>query len=151
MEIKKVMEKVNQSPKGAFASVSWARPIKTKKEFNQHTIVKHSYGTALRFGVCYDNMASTKEGRENGTKPAENAGLIGRKWIIPNVLLSTEKTGKTLLRVSLANNSKFNTYYTIDGKTVDKSKIIDMVYKSELSSHSTNVFDINIDYIEEIR
>lgn len=149
MEYEKILEKIN-GKKGQFCSISWSRPMKTKKEFTNYKVVKHTYGTALRLGVNYDNMASTIKGREDGTKPAVNVGLIGRSWVLPNVMMRSDKSGKYLLRVSMAQNSKFNTKFTIDGREVDRSEVEKMVYKNEIGSHETNVFDVNIDNIESI-
>lgn len=128
--------------RGAFRSILWERPLKTRKNVKD-VIVKRTYGTALRFGVAYDNLASTKQGRADGTLPAQNAGLIGLEWIVPNLTLRSLKTGKTMLRVSLAKSSKFVTEYYLNGRKVDKAKIEPLVLKSEIRSHNMpEVFNV---------
>lgn len=134
--------------RGSFHSVLWERNLKTKKAAGDSIVTKRTYGYALRFGVTYDNLKSTKQGRADGTLPAQNAGLIGREWIVPNLTLRSLKTGKTLLRVSLAKSSKFVTEYYLNGRKVDKSKIEPLVLKSEIRSHDMpEVFDVCTDDI----
>lgn len=149
MEYTKVYRKVTESPKGSYHAMSWVRPLKVRAAYKDSVnISKMTIAHSLRFGVNYDNMASTKEARENGTKPAVNAGLVGRSWIVPNLMLKTDKTGKTLLRVSLAKTSKFDTKYYLNGKEVDKKAIEPYVLASEIKPHEPqNVFDISTDSI----
>lgn len=137
---------------GTFHTVSWQRPVKVRAAYRGVNLVKHSVGTSLRIGCNYDELASTKQGRADGSKPQVNAGLIGRKWLIRNVLLESERTGRQLLRLSLAQNSKFKSEYLLDGKPVSKEEIAHMVLKSELTSnHEQNVFDIDLANITEIK
>lgn len=149
MTYENVMGRISDK-RGAFRSILWERPLKTRKNVKD-VIVKRTYGTALRFGVAYDNLASTKQGRADGTLPAQNAGLIGREWIVPNLTLRSLKTGKTMLRVSLAKSSKFVTEYYLNGRKVDKAKIEPLVLKSEIRSHDMpEVFDVCTDDILSI-
>lgn len=146
MTYENVMGRISDK-RGAFRSILWERPLKTRKNVKD-VIVKRTYGTALRFGVCYDNMASTQKGREDGTLPSENQGLRGREWIIPNLTLRSLKTGNTLVRLSLAQNSTFNTEYFKNGVKVEKAEIEPLVLKSEIKSHEMpQCFDISTDYI----
>ena len=146
MTYENVMGRISDK-RGAFRSILWERPLKTRKNVKD-VIVKRTYGTALRFGVCYDNMASTQKGREDGTLPSENQGLRGREWIIPNLTLRSLKTGNTLVRLSLAQNSTFRTEYFKNGVKVDKAEIEPLVLKSEITSHQMpNVFDLCVDNI----
>lgn len=149
MEFNKVFEKVNKSPRGSFHAMVWERPLKMKKGVEGHYIVKRSFGSSLRFGVEYDNMKAVKEGREKGDLPAENAGLIGRSWIVPNLFMESHKSGAKLLRVSMASGSKFATEYFDNGKKVAKEDIAQYVLKSEIAPHSpvNAVFDINVNSI----
>lgn len=146
MTYENVMGRISDK-RGAFRSILWERPLKTRKNVKD-VIVKRTYGTALRFGVCYDNMASTQKGREDGTLPSENQGLRGREWIIPNLTLRSLKTGNTLVRLSLARNSTFRTEYFKNGVKVEKAEIEPLVLKSEVTSHEMpNVFDLCVDNI----
>ena len=151
MEFYKLHRILNRTPKGAFKSMVLERQLKTKKQYSDNIITKRTTGSALRFGVAYDNMKAVKEGRENGTKPAENAGLIGRHWLVENLISQSDRTGKTLLRVSLANNSKMETEYFLNGRKVNKEDIAPMCYASETKAHEyTEVFDIATDSIISI-
>lgn len=146
MTYEQTMNRIN-AKRGAFRAVCWERPLKTRKNVRD-IVVKRTYGTGLRFGVCYDNMASTQKAREDGTLPAENQGLRGREWIIPNLTLRSLRTGNTLVRLSLAQNSTFNTEYFLNGRKVEKAEIEPLVLKSEVASHEMpNVFDLATDHI----
>ena len=151
MEFYKLHRILNRTPKGAFKSMVWERQLKTKKQYADSIITKRTTGSALRFGVAYNNMKAVKEGRENGTKPAEPQPLIGRHWVIENLISQSDRTGKTLLRVSLANNSKMETEYFLNGRKVNKEDIASMCYASETKAHEhTEVFDIATDSIISI-
>ena len=146
MTYEQTMNRIN-AKRGAFRAVCWERPLKTRKNVKD-IVVKRTYGTGLRFGVCYDNMASTQKAREDGTLPAENQGLRGREWIIPNLTLRSLRTGNTLVRLSLAQNSTFNTEYFLNGRKVEKAEIEPLVLKSEVANHEMpNVFDLATDHI----
>ena len=143
---------LDRTPKGAFKSMVWERQLKTKKQYSDNIITKRTTGTALRFGCSYENLKAVKEGRENGTKPEQNMGLTGRHWILPNVISQSDRTGKTLLRVSLANNSKMETEYFLNGRKVSKEDIAPMCYASETKSNhdGMEVFDVATDSIISI-
>lgn len=149
MKVKMVLDKIDATQHGAMRSMVWERPLKTKKSAGNNYVVKRTHASGIRFGISYDNMASTKEGRENGTKPIANAGLIGRTWIRPNVLLKSEKSGNTLVRCSMGKSSTFDTEYFLNGRKVDKEVIAPFVLKSEITSHGERpeVMDVNTDYI----
>lgn len=133
MTYENVMGRISDK-RGAFRSILWERPLKTRKNVKD-VIVKRTYGTSLRFGVEYDKMASTQKGREDGALPAENQGLRGLAWIVPNLTLRSLKTGDTLVRVSLARNSTFSTEYFLNGRKVTKEEIEPLVLRSELGRH----------------
>lgn len=146
MTYEQTMDRI-KAKRGAYRAVLWERPLKTRKNVKD-VIVKRTYGTALRFGVCYDNMASTQKGREDGTLPAENQSLRGLAWIVPNLTLRSLKTGDTLVRVSLARNSTFNTEYFLNGRKVTKEEIEPLVLRSELGRHEMpEVFNLKTENI----
>lgn len=146
MTYEKVVNRIKEK-RGAYRAVVWERPLKTRKNVKE-VVVKRTYGTGLRFGVCYDNMASTQKGREDGTLPAENQGLRGREWLIPQLTLRSLKTGNTLVRLSLAQSSTFNTEYFLNGRKVEKAEIEPLVLKSEIKPHEMpQCFDLNTDSI----
>lgn len=146
MTYEQTMDRI-KAKRGAFRSVLWERPLKTRKNVKD-VIVKRTYGTSLRFGVEYDKMASTQKGREDGALPAENQGLRGLSWIVPNLTLRSLKTGDTLVRVSLARNSTFSTEYFLNGRKVTKEEIEPLVLRSELGRHEMpEVFNLKTENI----
>lgn len=151
MEFAKLHRILNRTPKGAFKSMVFERQLKTKKAYNSNIITKRTTASSVRFGCSYENLKAVKEGRENGTKPEQNMGLVGRHWVLPNLISQSDRTGKTLLRVSLANNSKMETEYFLNGRKVSKEEIAPMCYASEVKSHEhTEVFDVATDSIISI-
>ena len=133
---------------GSFRSIMWERQVKTKKAYGGEVIVKRTSAYGVRMGVNYDKMQKVQMARLSGDKPAENAGLIGRSWVIPNLVLESNKTGRKLLRVATCANSKFVTEYFLNGRKVNKEDIEYMLLSSEKNSgHASEVFDIPIENI----
>lgn len=142
---------LDRTPKGAFKSMVWERQLRTKKQYADNIITKRTTASGIRFGCNYSNLKAVKEGRANGTKPAEPQPLLGKHWLIPNLVLQSDRNGRTLLRVNLANNSKMETEYFLNGRKVSKEDIAPMCYASETKSHEhTEVFDVATDSIISI-
>lgn len=151
MEFYKVMNLVEKGA-GQFHSISWQRDCKTRAAFKGNKITKKATCSSARFGVSFDAMESVKEKRENGELPPVNTGLKGLVYLVPNKILMNPKTGKTSLRVSLAQNSKVKTSYYLNGVEVQKSDIEHMLLKSELGTHENmDCFNISTDSITEIK
>ena len=152
MEFNKVKVKVTASPKGSYHAMVWERPLKTRASAKDHYIVKRTYGSGLRFGVDYDRMTSVQKKRDDGELPTANQGLIGREWIVPNLYSRSQRTGKTLLRVSLAQSSAMHTEYFLDGRPTTKEEVASMCLASETAQrhNEMDVFDINTDSIISI-
>lgn len=147
MEFNKLMNHLSSKQNGSFRSLTWERELKTRKGVNA-CVVKRTSASAVRFGVTYDNMGVVQKGREDGALPAQNAGLRGMEWSIPNLVLKSVKTGKTYVRVSCAQNSKFNTEYFLNGRKVEKSEIEPLCLKSEFSNHERlTVFNVGIENV----
>lgn len=149
MEFNKVQNKIKGFQKGSFHSVVWERPLEVKKAFKGQVVVKRTFGSGLRFGVNYDNMAAVQKKREDGTLPTENAGLLGRSWIEPNLFLESTKTGKKLVRVSLSQSSKMETQFFLNGVPVEKEQVVHMLYAKDAKPHNMAVdcFDVSTDAI----
>lgn len=151
MEFYKLHGILNRTPKGAFKSMVWERQLKTKKQYADNIITKRTTANSIRFGCSYDNLKAVKAKRESGELPPVNAGLLGKHWLIPNLVLQSDRNGHTLLRVNLANNSKMETEYFLNGRKVSKEDIAPMCYASETKSHDgTEVFDVATDSIISI-
>ena len=136
--------------KGQFASAEWSRPCKTLKSCN-HEIVKRTIANNVRIGANYENLQTTKEGRENGTLPSENQGLRGLEWVTFPVLLRSPKTDKRYIRFELAKNSKFTVQYFIDGQETTKAEIENYLQASEKRSNDGTVMNIGVDTIINLK
>lgn len=92
---------IKAAPKAANLYIEWERPAKLRAAYSGFPLYKHTR-MMLRIGVEYDNMISVQQGRVNGDLPAENAGLVGKEWVLYPYLKRSMKTGKLLLSVKLA-------------------------------------------------
>jgi hypothetical protein len=135
---------------GQFVSIRTVRAIKVRKGCAE--ILKDSRFT-VRIGVNYDNQAAVKEKRESGELPAENAGLIGREWIVFPYIMRSVKSGKYLVRCSPVHNDacKRSVEFTRNGKTITKAEAEVDAYASEFYERDeVDAFDITVDNIVEI-
>lgn len=89
MELKKVIEVIDNHKAGQFHSVEWEKELKTYKGINA-TVTKHSKASAIRLGVEYDNKATVIEKRELGILPQKNAGLPYGEWERPNYIINAK-------------------------------------------------------------
>jgi hypothetical protein len=137
--------------KGQFCSIQMIRPMKVRK--GKAEIMKHSR-FVVRAGISYDNQAAVQEKRETGELPAENAGLIGREWVIPNYVLRSIKSGKLLIRVTPVHNedSKRTVEYIRNGQPISKEEAEIDCLASEFADRGDwkGAMDITADYIMEV-
>lgn len=149
MEFKKVRRIVNNIAPGTFHTVIWERQVPVKKSAGDAVVTKRTTASGIRFGVNYDNMKAVTEKRENGALPAENMGLKGRRWIVPNLYLESIKTGKTMVRCSLSKASKMQTTWYLNGKETTKEALSSMLYAKDLNGSKAEIdcFDIGTDNI----
>ncbi len=79
--------------------------------FKSEEIIKHTVANVI-VGVNYENKQATREGRANGTKPAENQGLNGMEWEhFPFIKRSKRVDNpKRYLTVYTAKNGSESTY-----------------------------------------
>jgi hypothetical protein len=112
-------ETLANAPKGANLWVTWERPVKLKKAYQNMPFTKKT--TMLcRIGVAYDNKKQTQEGRENGELPAQNAGLNGFEWVEFPMTLRNLRNEKLYLRLESGTfKAKTTKEYFIDGQLVD--------------------------------
>lgn len=132
--------------KGQFATIAYCRQCKTLKSCND-IILKSTRAKNIRIGAGYDNLKSTIEGRENGTLPAENAGLNGMQWIKYPVLLQGKSS--QYIRLETSKNTIFETAYYKNGNLVDKKDIENLLFSSEKKSSGEipTVLNIKVDNI----
>lgn len=147
MKFELVKNKVSSVRKGAFSSLLWERPVKTKKGC-MDTITKRVRAT-VRFGIDYENMQSTKDIRATGK---EAAGLQWGTWKqFPYFIEHTPKTStikQNYLRAYIGQGANIKTEYFLNGRKVDKSVIAPMCLASEIKEQESNrTITINIDNI----
>ena len=116
--------------KGTFHKIGTSRALKLPKKFADCTLVKES-SYLVRFGVDYENLASTMEKRDNG---AEKGGLNG---VVPEaegefVFYRNAHTGKRLVRVYPVPNVKGGRRFILNGEEVSEADLEAMGF-----AHST--------------
>lgn len=138
--------------KGAFHLIVGRRPMKLKKGVEGNFEKETHFN--CRLGVIYDNLASTKEGRENGSLPAENAGLKGFDWSIAPYTLTATKSGKKYLRCYPTHNDNLKTVMKFfkNGVEVTKEEVEPFVLSGECDdSQISAVKNYPIEYIQVIK
>ncbi len=112
-------------------------------------MVRKSSVFLCRVGVDYENMKSTKEGRADGSLPAENAGLPWGRWMIfPYVI---EHKGEVYFRMTTMPGAKrWSPSYTRNGKQIsaDEAKVVCL--GSEFTEKENTVFTVKIGSILKI-
>lgn len=133
--------------KGQIVTLTTKRPMKMKK--NQPVVEKTSTFQA-RIGVTFDNIATVKEKRQDGTYPEENQGLKGFEWVKFPILLKSLKTNEVYVRCTkVKSNVQSRTEYTMDGSDIEKSQVKEMALASEFpkSKSDSEVFNIKLSSI----
>lgn len=148
MKFMTLNSKMKKVRKGAYTSLLWERPAKTKKSCTD-IIVKRTRAT-VRLGINYDNMASTKEKRKLGEAPQVSAGLPWGEWLKYPYFIKHKD--KTYLRAYSGKNANITTEWYMNGRKVNKADVAQYLLKSELqeSSEENKVFCLNIDDILSI-
>lgn len=137
------------SKKGQITTLTTEREVKVKK--GQPTIFKSSK-FQVRIGCNYENLATTKQGRENGNLPETNAGLPWGEW--DQFPYTITHKGKTYLRVTAFNGNVYPVeYHDGNGNMIGKSEMQKIALASEFSKGDTvpTVFNIPLDTITSIK
>lgn len=135
---------------GQFATITTERAIKVKKGVAE--CIKRSRFT-VRIGVNYDNQAAVIAKREDGTLPTENAGLIGREWIVFPYVLRSLKSGKFMVRCTPVHNANAvkEAKFFRNGAEITRAEAEVGAYASEFAEREpTDAFDITVDNITHI-
>lgn len=148
MDIQKLEQVIASIKGGQFHTIEWKSDVKTLANFKNERIEKITVASAIRIGVQYDNKSSVVVKRENGILPSENQGLRGCEWVQCPYILQ----GKTALqlRITLAQNTKFDTKYFINGNPTTKEAISNMIPKSS-NSPMPDVMNLTIEKITQIK
>ena len=134
-----IMKKVTSKQKGSFGAVIYRKSLKTPKAISD--IVEKITVANCRFGIEYDNLKSTKEGRVDGSKPAENAGLPWGKWKRYPYLI--EHNGNEYLRCYL-NSNGINSSYFLNGNRITREQAKAICLKSEFRENNIPVDTITV-------
>lgn len=147
------IREVALSKKGTFATLEYSRPVKVKKgcpvEITKTTIARN-----VRIGAQYDAMKSVQLAKGVQTTAEAhklNTGLKGFEWVNYPTLLQNAK-GDKYVRIETNNNTRFESVYRIDGRTVEKAEIEGYLLSSE-KSHGGElppVLNIKLDSIAYI-
>lgn len=129
MEVQDYINIVSEK-KGANLRAVWERPMKVLKSAGEVTITKMT-SAVVRGGIDYDNIKSVQEGRENGEKPEENAGLPWGEWVAFPFHIAHK--GNDYLRLYPASGIQFTpkVVYFMNGKLVDKDIVEPLCLASE--------------------
>lgn len=136
------------SRKGQIVTIETERKMKTRK--GQPEIIKHSE-FQCRAGVNYDNIQAVKDGRADGSKPAENAGLPWGEWVaFPYII---EHKGEFYFRCTTVNNGfRCSPRYTIGGVEITKEEAEARCVASEFrDGDASEVFNIRVSSIRSVR
>lgn len=132
--------------KGTIATLKTVRTMKMRK--GRAEILKQST-FQCRLGVNYDNIAAVQEKRENGTLPAENAGLPWGEWIqFPHLI---GHKGNHYMRCTTVNSGFVpKVCFYQNGKEITKEQAEVDCLASEFAEKDNEVFTIKVESIIEV-
>ena len=152
MNTKQILEKADilntlLSRKGQMVTVVTERPLKVRK--GEELITKLSEFQA-RVGVNYDNIASVQEKRASGELPEVNAGLPWGEWDVPNYTIK-HKDELYIRMATVTNGFKREPVYTRKGVEISAEEAKKAALASEFSPSNSEVFNIKLSNILEVR
>jgi len=144
------------SKRGQICSVTYERPLKTRKSAGDIKVTKKVEGLLCRAGIEYDNQAAVQEKRETGELPPENAGLPWGEW--DQYPYTIKHKGETYFRFSTLNNptSSHKTTYLhyLDPEhpiEISEDDAKEMCLASEFYEKSLDVFTLKEPNIIELK
>ena len=144
------VREVALAKKGTFATVEYAKEVKTLKGCPV-TITKKTIARNVRIGCEYDSLKVVKDARGVTTTKesrAKSSGLNGFEWVnFPTILQN--KKGDKFVRITTNSNTKFDTTYYANGIKVNKEDIEKYLPKSSGNGLPV-VMNINMDNINYI-
>lgn len=137
--------------KGQIVTLTTSREMKYRKDAGNVSKTLKISNFQCRAGVNYDKIAAVKEGRSDGTLPAENAGLNGVEWVqFPHVLRGI-KSGKYQFRCTHLNGNPTRTIFVRDGVEITREEAMVGTLASEQPNDTpSEVFNISIDNLTHI-
>jgi hypothetical protein len=149
--MKNPIETLKAAKAGGFISAVWQRDCKVRKGVTAR-VEKRVAAHSLTFGVNYDNRAVVIAGREDGSLPAENAGLRGFTWTEFPRFLRADKSGKDYARLNVTAKSRFSSVYLLNGKRVKLEEIQDLLLASETAKgERPTVMNVALDNLCAVR
>jgi len=133
--------------KGQIATMTTERPMKVRK--GQPSIIKTSTFQA-RIGVDYNNIKAVKEKRESGVLAAVPQELPYGKWLVFPYIIETE-TDYQVRCSKFSSNFKPRTVYKRAGVEISKDEAAVACLASEFKENTSEVFNIKISSILDVK
>lgn len=137
---KKVQTLLDMQP-GAFVSITYGKECKMRKGAAQ--VTKFSKMT-LRCGIEYDNIAAVEAKREDGTLPAENAGLSWGAYVpglYPYIITHKDNL---YFRFFTVPNSKTTPIFVLNGKEITREEAKGLCLASEFADREDTLETITL-------
>ena len=134
MEISEIKNAIS-TRKGSNVRAIWAKTLKTRKGVSD--VVEKVTSLVVRGGIDYDNMKAVQEGREDGSLPAENAGLPWGEWAEFPYHISHKGTDYARFYpasgIDIATGAAFvpHVEYFLNGELAEKKDIQEICLASE--------------------
>ena len=125
MQIQDILNGLNAP--GAFIRVSWEGDVAVAAAYKGHAVRK-SVTAVVRSGITYDNVGDVIAGRDDGTLPAENAGLPWGAWV--TFPLHIAHKGADYVRLYPAKGGRVTATYTVDGREATRDEVLAMMTPS---------------------
>lgn len=122
-----LLSTVQNTAKGVFVPITWERDCHTRKGVTVN--VRKRTSGVVRVGIDYDNVRDVRDGRENGTLPAENNGLPWGQWeVFPLSILHKECRYFRFYFATGADGKRdrLHVSYFLDGKPIEKEVLKEM-------------------------
>lgn len=148
MELETVKTAILGTPKGANIVLEWIRPAKVRKGITEK--IEKSVRMVGRMGMEYDNLKVVQAGREDGSRPAENAGLPWGQWAEYPYLIAHK--GGFYLRLYTGTSDKVHAKveWLLNGQPVSRDSIAPMLLASELVSEHGETFTVKVESLTRI-
>ncbi len=134
--------------KGQIATLRTVRTMKVRKGMAE--VLKDST-FQTRIGVNYDNIAAVKEGRADGSLPAENAGLPWGEWVPGLFPYVIAHKGNHYFRCTSVNSGFIpKVCFYQNGKEITKAEAQAACLAQEFYDKTGEVFDVKVESIVAI-
>ena len=121
MEIKAIMNKLQNKQRGSYFRIDWLSdvPITAQAKREGHTVLKYSHNTC-RYGIRYKNLKSVQEKIANGK---EVTGELPWGQFVPGYEgILIEHKGKHYIRLYTSPNKSQVTYF-LNGRPIEPDEL----------------------------